>query len=93
MSKSLSNTQTFKYEDIPGFPEATVPGHAGELVFGTIGDVQAVCMRGRLVRIDYTPCTMYGLPSYVVTSHYQTLSIKYPPVHFTYLLLTISLPT
>lgn len=38
---------TFKYEDIPGFPHATVPGHTGELVFGTVGGIECVCMRGR----------------------------------------------
>lgn len=47
LSKSLENSKTFKYEDIPGFPCATVAGHAGELVFGTIGGIQCVCMRGR----------------------------------------------
>jgi len=47
LSKSLTNTQTFKYEDIPGFPQATVPGHAGELVFGLLGGLDCVCMRGR----------------------------------------------
>lgn len=47
LSKNLENPVTFKYEDVPGFPSATVPGHAGELVFGTIGGIQTVCMRGR----------------------------------------------
>lgn len=47
LSKSLENSETFDYADIPGFPEATVPGHTGELVFGTIGSTQCVCMRGR----------------------------------------------
>lgn len=49
LSKSLQNPETFRYEDIPSFPRATVPGHAGELVFGTLGSagVQCVCMRGR----------------------------------------------
>jgi hypothetical protein len=47
LSKNLTQTQTFKYEDIPGFPEATVPGHTGELVFGLLGDLPCVCMRGR----------------------------------------------
>jgi len=47
LSKSLSNPHTFDYSTIPNFPEATVPGHTGELVFGDIGGVQCVCMRGR----------------------------------------------
>lgn len=47
LSKSLQNPETFEYSKIPGFPAATVPGHTGELVFGTIGGIQCVCMRGR----------------------------------------------
>ena len=47
LSDCLEYPQTFQYKDIPGFPMATVPGHAGELVFGTTGGVTVVCMRGR----------------------------------------------
>ncbi|KAJ1433291.1 nucleoside phosphorylase domain-containing protein [Ochromonadaceae sp. CCMP2298] len=47
LSETLQNSETFHYSDIPGFPEATVAGHTGELVFGSIGDVACVCMRGR----------------------------------------------
>lgn len=47
LSKNLTQTQTFKYSDIPGFPNATVAGHTGELVFGIMGGIQCVCMRGR----------------------------------------------
>ena len=47
LSESIENSVTFKYEDIPGFPHATVPGHTGELVFGTVGGIEVVCMRGR----------------------------------------------
>lgn len=38
------------YGDIPGFRVSTVPGHAGKLIFGLIGDnkVPVVCMVGRL---------------------------------------------
>ena len=47
LSKSLQNPVTIQYHDIPGFPEATVPGHSGELVFGTMDGIEVVCMRGR----------------------------------------------
>jgi purine-nucleoside phosphorylase len=47
LSKTMHNTETFAYDTIPGFPEATVPGHAGELVFGLLGNIECVCMRGR----------------------------------------------
>lgn len=35
------------YTDIPNFPVSTVEGHAGKLIFGTIGDKQVVMMSGR----------------------------------------------
>lgn len=45
LSNSLTQTETFHYHDIPGFPKATVPGHSGELVFGMIGGIETVCMK------------------------------------------------
>ncbi|MCR5212318.1 MAG: purine-nucleoside phosphorylase [Lachnospiraceae bacterium] len=38
------------YNDIPGFPVSTAPGHAGKYVFGYVGEnkVPVVCMQGRV---------------------------------------------
>lgn len=47
LSKSLSDPITVPYSDIPEFPDTTVVGHTGELVFGNLNDVYTVCMRGR----------------------------------------------
>lgn len=38
---------TLPYCDIPNFPVATVQGHKGALVFGTIGTKKVVAMQGR----------------------------------------------
>lgn len=35
------------YREIPNFPVSTVEGHAGKLVFGTLGDKRVVMMAGR----------------------------------------------
>lgn len=35
------------YGEIPNFPVSTVKGHAGKLIFGTIGDTNVVMMGGR----------------------------------------------
>ncbi len=35
------------YRDIPGFPQSHVPGHAGQLVLGSIGPAEVVAMQGR----------------------------------------------
>lgn len=36
------------YKDIEGFPVSTVVGHAGKFIFGYVGDVPVVCMKGRV---------------------------------------------
>ena len=36
------------YKDIKGFPVSTVPGHAGKFIFGYVGEVPVVCMKGRV---------------------------------------------
>lgn len=35
------------YSDIPNFPESTVEGHTGELIFGHLGGKKVVAMKGR----------------------------------------------
>ncbi|MBE5852600.1 MAG: purine-nucleoside phosphorylase [Lachnospiraceae bacterium] len=36
------------YEEIEGFPVSTVAGHAGKFIFGYLGEVKVVCMKGRI---------------------------------------------
>jgi purine-nucleoside phosphorylase len=36
------------YRDLPHMPASAVPGHAGNLCFGHVGDVPIVCMQGRV---------------------------------------------
>ena len=36
------------YSDIEEFPVSTVPGHAGKFIFGYVGEVPVVCMKGRV---------------------------------------------
>jgi purine-nucleoside phosphorylase len=36
------------YRDLPHMPSSAVPGHAGNLCFGHVGDVPVVCMQGRV---------------------------------------------
>ncbi|KAM9854927.1 purine nucleoside phosphorylase 6 [Aulostomus maculatus] len=43
----LEDNIAFRYKDIPGFPTSTVPGHAGQLVFGRLQGRECVCMQGR----------------------------------------------
>lgn len=43
----INPTATLSYEDIPNFPVSTVTGHAGRLIFGTLGGKEVVAMQGR----------------------------------------------
>lgn len=36
-----------KYGEIPNFPQSTVQGHKGQLVFGKLGGKSVMCMQGR----------------------------------------------
>ncbi|XP_006274606.3 purine nucleoside phosphorylase [Alligator mississippiensis] len=47
LADTLHNKTVFPYEDIPYFPQSTVPGHAGRLVFGDLSGKPCVCMQGR----------------------------------------------
>ncbi|XP_016090331.1 uncharacterized protein [Sinocyclocheilus grahami] len=47
LADALKCQDLFKYSDIPGFPQSTVKGHAGRLVFGELKGKTCVCMQGR----------------------------------------------
>lgn len=36
------------YAELPDFPVSTAPGHAGQFVFGMVGETPVVCMQGRV---------------------------------------------
>lgn len=44
---ALEDATEIDYTDIPGFPQTTVEGHAGKLVFGRLGGKRALVMKGR----------------------------------------------
>lgn len=43
----IINTE-LNYSSIPNFPQSTVPGHAGKLVFGELGGHLVILMMGRV---------------------------------------------
>lgn len=46
-ANDIAIEHTLPYEEIPNFPVSTVQGHAGALLFGTIGAKKVVAMQGR----------------------------------------------
>lgn len=47
-AKNIDIKCEIPYSEIPGFPVSTVPGHDGKYIFGNVGDVPVVCMKGRV---------------------------------------------
>ncbi|MBQ7736737.1 MAG: purine-nucleoside phosphorylase [Oscillospiraceae bacterium] len=44
----LRKTAEIPYEELPGFPRSTAPGHAGRLVLGYVEDVPVAVLQGRV---------------------------------------------
>lgn len=68
LASQVQNPIVMHYEDIKGFPQTTVAGHAGELVFGTLGGKTVICMKGRFHCYEgYEPSTLL-VPIYVLAA-------------------------
>lgn len=48
MAADIQDPTEIPYGDIPNFPESTVAGHAGKLIFGTLKGAPVVVMKGRV---------------------------------------------
>nr|XP_040035598.1 purine nucleoside phosphorylase 5a [Gasterosteus aculeatus aculeatus] len=62
LADMLKDQVAFNYEDIPNFPQSTVHGHAGRLVFGTLKGRSCVCMQGRFHLYEGYPVQKITLP-------------------------------
>ncbi len=47
MTNDIDVHSAIPYQDIPDFPESTVEGHNGQLIFGELGNKKIVAMQGR----------------------------------------------
>ncbi len=61
-AEEIDVVDRISYSDIEGFPTSTVPGHAGQFVFGYVNDVPVVCMQGRVHYYEGYPITDVVLP-------------------------------
>ena len=58
----LENPKEISYADIPGFPRATVAGHAGKFIMGTLADKKVLMMSGRFHCYEGHPLEDVVLP-------------------------------
>ncbi|MEK6263830.1 MAG: purine-nucleoside phosphorylase [Clostridium sp.] len=72
LASTVENSEFIEYKDIPNFPQTTVSGHAGRLVFGKIRGVEVVLMQGRFHYYEGYTMKEVTYPVYVM----QQLGIK-----------------
>ena len=58
----LTDVKEISYADIPGFPKATVQGHAGKFISGVVGGKRVLLMSGRFHSYEGHPMEDVTLP-------------------------------
>jgi purine-nucleoside phosphorylase len=86
-SAELAAPLALPYADLPGWPRATAIGHAGELVFGKLEDVDLVVMSGRAHLYEgYSPAQVtfgvrtlgsFGVGTLIFTNAAGGINLKY----------------
>ena len=72
LANVVENRRFIEYVDIPNFPQTTVAGHEGRLVFGQINGVEVLLMQGRFHYYEGYTMKQVTYPVYVM----QQLGIK-----------------
>jgi inosine/guanosine/xanthosine phosphorylase family protein len=88
-TKAIVQAETFAYADLPGFPEPSVPGHAGRLSLGTLEGVPVAAFAGRIHYYegnDLSACTLpvrlarlLGARTLVITAAVGAIDHEVPP--------------
>jgi len=72
LANVVQHSRFIEYMDIPNFPQTTVAGHEGRLVFGQINGVEVLLMQGRFHYYEGYTMKQVTYPVYVM----QQLGIK-----------------
>ncbi|MBI4396319.1 MAG: purine-nucleoside phosphorylase [Elusimicrobia bacterium] len=91
-AETLSHSRSVPFEGIPGFVRSTVPGHAGRLVFGRLGNRTLAVLQGRfhfyeghsMEQITF-PCRVLkrlGVKTLILTSAVGGISSRLNPGDF-----------
>ena len=62
LSKSIGDAVRIPFGDIPGFPEATVAGHEGAVIVGSLGGREIVALSGRFHLYEGHPAALAAFP-------------------------------
>ena len=62
LSKSIASAVRVPFGEIPGFPEATVAGHEGAVIVGSLGGREVVALSGRFHMYEGHPAALAAFP-------------------------------
>lgn len=62
LAGEIADAARVPYQDVPGFPGASVHGHAGELVLGTLAGVPVAAFSGRFHAYEGHPLQLTAFP-------------------------------
>lgn len=88
-SEQIKNKNEILYKDLPGFPQTSVKGHSGKLVFGSIKGTQLLVFQGRSHYYEKGDCNSMRAPietikslgcnSLVITNSSGGINSEYKP--------------
>jgi purine-nucleoside phosphorylase len=62
LASRIADPVAIPFAEVPGFPSATVQGHAGQLIGGTLGGRPVVALAGRFHMYEGHPAALAGFP-------------------------------
>jgi purine-nucleoside phosphorylase len=68
IASGIERPTRIPYRDIPGFPNATVAGHAGELIAGELGGRSVIALSGRFHMYEGHDAALVGFPVRVLNA-------------------------
>lgn len=66
LAERITDAVRIPFHEIPGFPPATVEGHAGALLIGQLGGAPVICLAGRFHLYEAHPAAVAVFPIRVV---------------------------
>ncbi len=88
LADDVTDAVSIPFEELPGWPPPTAPGHAGRLLLGKLEDVPVICLQGRLhlyeghsERLVVEPVLLMGrlgAPAVLVTNAAGGVNRRYP---------------
>ena len=80
LAERIEGATRVPFRDVPGFPSATVVGHAGALIAGRLGGREIVALAGRFHMYEGHDAALAGFPVRVLHAlGARTLVVSTPP--------------